>query len=89
MSTTLHRCMTSRKNTVAAESKRPTPMQKNMSRIRQTGSSSRCQVGTTWNHSMTMATAISEKAKFTSENKTFCTGKTKRCTLTFLSSEDA
>ena len=47
------------------------------------------QVGITWNHSMTMATAISEKAKFTSENRTFCTGKTKRCTLTFLRSDDA
>ncbi len=35
---------------------------------------------------MTMATATSEKAKFTSEKSTFCTGKTQRCTLTFLSS---
>lgn len=34
---------------------------------------------------MTSATARSEKAKFTSANRTFCTGNTKREILTFLS----
>ena len=46
----------------------------------------KCHVGITWKNSMTMATAMSEKAKFTSANKTFCTGKIYRLTLTFFSS---
>ena len=45
----------------------------------------RCHVGTTRNHSITIATAMSEKAKLTSAKRIFCTGKTKRSILTFLS----
>ena len=63
-------------------------MQKTMSSARHTGSQMRCQVGMMRNHSMTSATAMRENPKFTSENRTFCTGNTKRWTLTFLSSDE-
>ena len=49
----------------------------------------KCQVGTTRNHSMTARTATNEKAKFTNAKSTFCTGKRKRSTLIFFSSEEA
>ena len=62
------------------------PAQKSMRKTRHTGSRMRCQLGTTRYHSMTMATAMSEKAKFTSAKSTFCTGKTNLSTFTFLSS---
>ncbi len=64
-------------------------MQNVTSKMSTTGNQMRCHVGTTRNHSMTIATAMSEKAKLTSENKAFCTGNTKRCTLTFLRSDEA
>lgn len=65
---TVHRSVTSLKNTESAESIMPKPMQKHMSRNRQTSSKIECQVGRTWNHCITKATTTSEKAKLTSEN---------------------
>ena len=38
---------------------------------------------------MTTTTAMSENAKLTTAERTFCTGKTQRSTLTFLSSDAA
>ena len=87
--TTLHRCITSRKKTANADSIMPKPIQKHMSNSRQTGRRIKCQVGATRKKSITRATATKEKEKLTSENNTFCTGNTQRCTLTFYSNEDA
>ncbi len=69
--TTVHRCVTSLKNTETTERIGTKPMQKHMSGNRQTSSKIKCQVGRTWNYSMTKATATSEKAKLMSENSIF------------------
>ena len=61
-------------------------MQKTMSRASAGIIHTRCHVGAIWKNSMTMTTAMSEKAKLKAAEKTFCTGKTQRSTLTFLSS---
>ena len=61
-------------------------MQKTMSSSSAGTIHTMCQVGMTWKKSMTMATAMSENEKLKAAEKTFCTGKTQRSTLTFLSS---
>ena len=49
------------------------------------GASNIMGVGATPSHSITMKTAMSEKRKFTSENRTFSMGNTDFLTRTFLS----
>ena len=76
----------SRKKTASEPMSRLMPMQNTMSRASAGIIQTICQVGTTRKNSMTTATAMSEKEKLKAAEKTFCTGKTQRSTLTFLSS---